>query len=404
MKNAVPLFLSILFLAGGAAASWVLIQAMGETTNGAGSQGSRAAAEATGRGEVRLAPVVEVAAEVPAAAPAEVDPCILRNDEGILALERGDIEEAIGHFEFCIRTCPDEPAYRANLAEACGRLAVKLHQSEREVERARAIPLMRRATELAPERALPRSLLERWERVAEAEDGFERMLTEHFEVVYEFDRDEVRSEIDSIGVLLEDAYLEFGEAFASFPVEGGRRRIRVVLYTREEFDAVTGVGDWVGGIFDGTIRIPVASLTEELPRVSRVLRHELLHAFVDHVGGADVPGWLNEGLAQLLETRSTSIREAAITHARQHLKGTRLFELERLAGSLAGWSDAEEVARAYSQALALVGSVHDQYGERVLFEMISGCALGRSPEATFRTRIGLDLAVLVDDLQAELDR
>ena len=125
--------------------------------------------------------------------------------------------------------------------------------------------------------------------MAEAEDGFERVLTEHFEVVYEFDRDEVRSEIDSIGVLLEDAYLEFGEAFASFPVEGGRRRIRVVLYTREEFDAVTGVEDWVGGIFDGTIRVPVASLTEELPRVSRVLRHELLHAFVDHVGGSEVP-------------------------------------------------------------------------------------------------------------------
>lgn len=404
MKNLVPLFLALLFLAGGAAASWVLLQAMGEATDGAGTRGAREALEASRAGEVRLAPVVEVAAEATAAAPAEVDPCILRNDEGILALERGDYEEAVSHFEFCIRTCPDEPAYRANLAEACGRLAVRLHQSEREVERARAIPLLRRAVELAPERTLPRTLLERWERVAEAEDGFERVLTEHFEVVYEFDRDEVRSEIDSIGVLLEDAYLEFGEAFASFPVEGGRRRIRVVLYTREEFDAVTGVEDWVGGIFDGTIRVPVASLTEELPRVSRVLRHELLHAFVDHVGGSEVPGWLNEGLAQLLETRSTSIREAAINHARRRLKGTRLFELERLAGSLAGWSDADEVGRAYSQAIALVGSIHDQYGERILFEMISGCAQGQSPEVTFRSRIGLDLAVLVNDLQAELDR
>ena len=167
MKNLVPLFLALLFLAGGAAASWVLLQAMGEAADGAGTRGAREALEASRAGEVRLAPVVEVAAEATAAAPAEVDPCILRNDEGILALERGDYEEAVSHFEFCIRTCPDEPAYRANLAEACGRLAVRLHQSEREVERARAIPLLRRAVELAPERTLPRTLLERWEREQE---------------------------------------------------------------------------------------------------------------------------------------------------------------------------------------------------------------------------------------------
>ena len=52
-------------------------------------------------------------------------------------------------------------------------------------------------------------------------------------------------------------YREYGVLFGHPPGGRGRSRsIAVVFYRPEGFDAVTGLGDWAGGVFDGTIRVP----------------------------------------------------------------------------------------------------------------------------------------------------
>ena len=57
--------------------------------------------------------------------------------------------------------------------------------------------------------------------------------------------------------------------------------------------------------------------------------------------------------------------------------------------------DIREIALAYSQSLLLTDHVARRYGERVLFEMIAGCAAGDAPAETFErlTRVPLDLAL-----------
>lgn len=332
-----------------------------------------------------------------------------RNSEGIEALGRDEVEEAIALFEACHAAVPEEPVYAHNLAEALARAAVALHEAALSPEqRLAAISRLERAVGLDPTREDLAELLNRWKRGAEVEDGFFIERSEHFVLSYDLEREEVRGEIEALDRTLEEAYLDFSEAFTLWPADGGAAPIRVVLYTRAGFDRVTGIGPWAGGVYDGTIRVPVGDLDRELPRVRAVLRHELLHAFVQEKGGARVPAWLNEGLAQWLEEKRPAARRERVERARAKLAGSQLFGLDELTGSLAGWSDPSRIERAYAQSLALVGWIADHYqggdvqSVGVLFEMVAGCAEGRPVEETFRDRVGLDLAAVVEDMAQEL--
>jgi len=177
-------------------------------------------------------------------------------------------------------------------------------------------------------------------------------------------------------------------------IEGRRPRIQVVLYAHADFDALTGLGDWAGGVFDGVVRISVEDVVAERERWQHIARHELVHAFIHEVGGSGVPGWLNEGLAQWLDPAG---RVALVADAHRTLGDGRLYPLADLTGSLASWSDATEIKRAYAQSLALVEHIARHYGEHVLRRMV-GEARTNDPSATFQAVAGVPLAFAAEDL------
>lgn len=331
------------------------------------------------------------------------------NERGIAALDVGDLQAAILAFEACHAADPDEEVFSRNLAEALTRAAVEQHdEADSEEGRLAGIQLLERAVALDPSRSKLPLLLGRWKRSAAAEEGFYVEFTQHFRLSYDLDRGEVRGEIQQVSQLLEEAYQSFSEAFVIRPADNGGPLIRVVLYTREGFDRVTGIGPWAGGVYDGTIRVPVGDLSRELVRVRGVLRHELLHAFVQEKGGMQVPAWLNEGLAQWLEHDRPSGRLIEVDRARRALVGRELYALESLSGSLSSWEDPAEIELAYAQSLALVGWIADRYQNNgvqsvgVLFEMVEGCARGVSAGVTFQQRIGLTLEAVQQDMVREL--
>jgi hypothetical protein len=280
---------------------------------------------------------------------------------------------------------PDEPVFRRNLAEALTRRA--LHRRERERPCARCLDDLERAVELAPERADLAELLARWRAEAEIEQDFWREGSQHFDLAYDGDRSEILRASWRLLEELEEAYGEFSDLFGALPVERGAGRVQVVLYRREGFDQLTGLGDWAGGAFDGTVRVPVEDLAREERAVRTVLRHELAHVFVLATGGPRVPGWLNEGLAQWLEPD----RERVLAEAGAALEGVEPFALEELKGSLARWDDRERITRAYAQSLLAVDHLAERWGQRVPFALVAGCKQGRSPEESFEqlTRVPL---------------
>ena len=318
------------------------------------------------------------------------------NARAIEALGRGELELAVELFESCVEAQPAERVFAHNLAEALARLAVRDHAAVRPC--AGCIELLERALELAPEREDISALLERWRREAEAEKDFWRDSSLHFDLAYDgFQTDLLRGSPEILNEL-ELAYTDLTERFGVRPVDEGRPRISVVFYRREGFQGITGLGDWAGGAFDGTVRVPVEDLALERERLRRVLRHELVHAFVRHAGGVGVPGWLNEGLAQWLEGDA----KAEVRAAKRRLADRELFSLEALQGSLTTWKDEAEIGVAYAQSLAFCDHIARRYGEQVLFAMVEGCKGGEAPSATFQRWTGLELPIALEDLAEEL--
>lgn len=341
---------------------------------------------------VSAAPVLDAAAQARAARFVEL------NRMAIRALEAGDPERACALFEQCVKGVPDEPVFARNLAEALARAAQA--RREREQPCASCVTDLERALALAPERDDLARLLERWRKELHLEADFWRERSAHFELAYDGDRADILHGSHRLIDVLERAYEDLGLFFGILPVEQGRAPIRVVLHRREGFGALTGLGDWAGGAFDGTVRVPIEDLAREERRLESILRHELVHAFVLELGGAGVPGWLNEGLAQFLEPD----RERDVELARAALAGKAWIELEELRGSLATWDDQARIAQAYAQSLALVDHLARHYGERIPVALVAGCAQGKDVAATFREWTRVDLAAAAGDLAAELAR
>ena len=313
-------------------------------------------------------------------------------------LELEEFDGALILFEECYHQHPERDVFRRNLAEALVRTSRHLAADEETLER--AIAALARAIELAPERDdvdVLRELLDRWSREREVARNHTTDESNYFELSYDADRSDILHHSGAVIDVLERDYGDLRDWFGVDPiVERRRARIRVVFYNREEFDRVTGLGDWAGGAFDGTVRISVEDLQSERRAWEPVLRHELVHAFVHEVGGVDVPGWLNEGLAQWLVVEN---RGRALELAKGRLVGLEpLFSFEELGGSLAGWSDPERIRLAYAQSLVLVDHVASVYGEHVLRAMVAACAAGGTVAEAFEEKTAVPLDFVLRDL------
>jgi hypothetical protein len=339
----------------------------------------------------------------PSAPPAMVDRRWAdKNRLAIDLLEKGEALKAVELFDECWAAVPTEKIFAANLAEALARLSVVEYERGSEVDRQSALDHLTRAAQLAPSRADIKSRLEQLKRLFKSEKGMWTEASEHFELSYDGARADLIWSSYEITQVLETAYQEFGELFDRQPVESGRPKIRVVVYGKQGFHDATGIGHWAGGLYDGAIRVPLENLRGEKTELERVLRHEIAHAFVAECGGKNVPGWLNEGLAQWLESSTMLAQSHEVEAARQRLKGQDLLPLERLQKNLGELKDAQEINLAYTQALVMTAFIEHTYGERVLFDLVAGCKSSTPVATTFQKRTGVELSQAMSDLQSGL--
>ena len=98
--------------------------------------------------------------------------------------------------------------------------------------------------------------------------------------------------------MLESAYWTIGKLLDSYPAEA----LTVILYTDKQFQDITRAPAWAGGGYDGRIRLAVNGALRTPAALDRVVRHELVHAMIAHIAPRNVPTWINEGLASVLES------------------------------------------------------------------------------------------------------
>lgn len=203
-----------------------------------------------------------------------------------------------------------------DFAKAYKILALMDYREGKELE---ATELMAKAVKLDSGDAEAAEILERWRVQQRVTKRFKKRTTARFELRYDpaIPRPTLRSARD----ILNEALDSVGEALGVWP----RRKIVVTLFDVRSFREATGSKHWIGGLFDGQIKIPVqveqdpAAKRQEPPLASeddgnedsgkeddgkgelrRALFHELTHALVKQLYPA-CPNWLNEGVAQYFE-------------------------------------------------------------------------------------------------------
>ena len=169
--------------------------------------------------------------------------------------------------------------------------------------------------------------------------------------------------------------------------------IGVILYTQQAFADITQAPNWVGALNDGRLRVPVQGLSTVTPELSRVLKHELTHSFIQQKTRGRAPTWIQEGLAEWLEgKRSDGSAQAMLRMAANapdqvpvHFQGDWMKLPD------------EKVAAAYAWSLANVECILHNGGMSDMDRIMERLASGESPEEATRAVTRDDYAELTTE-------
>jgi len=256
-----------------------------------------------------------------------------------------------------------------------------------------AIAALKKSLELRPdERA--QELLARVERESKTEADFRQQESGHFTLRYEGGHvpDALRRQILQV---LEQDYSDLSRDLNAVP-----GNIAISLYTDQAFFDVTQAAAWTAALNDGKIRIPISGVDSVTPELAHVLRHELTHSFINQITHGRAPTWLNEGIAELEEGRSTT--EIGPRLAALYASG-RQVPLSQLEAGFQGYS-AAEASVAYAESLAAVEYIRNSYGMADLARLLQRLGEGQSVEAALRSTIHGGYAELEAEITAYLKK
>lgn len=337
------------------------------------------------------AKLVELPASILSESATKRHVAILWNNLGILQENAGGTEISVKAFKQAVMLDPHNPVAHLNLAHAYWglrdpglteeflRKVLTLSPDEPfpHVALADLLQEKDRLTEAAKHLALAKDRLKRdpglqsyvkvvtakVHRAENTEEKFSTHSSVHFTVKYDGNQDPETwtTALD----ILETAYREIGQKFNFFP----SKPIMVVLHTKGQFQGATGSPLWADGLFDpvlGRIQIPSQGAATDRAWLTRVLRHEFVHALIhEELGarGGAIPTWLNEGLA--MQLASDSWHEIGSLPSGEQ----SLLPLAALEGS---WESlpAETVGAAYMEANAATHYLIERFGMHKVHELL----------------------------------
>jgi tetratricopeptide (TPR) repeat protein len=301
-----------------------------------------------------------------------------------LLVRTGDSLGALSCAERATRLAPDSP-------DAISVLGYAQFAAGRNRD---AIESWKKSLALRPDATIQRMLLKA-ERETSAERDYSERETSHFVLRYEGSQssDVFRDQLLST---LESHYQDLVHIFGSEP----RSSVQVVLYTSQTFFDVTRAPTWIGALNDGKLRIPLHGLDSVTPELSRIVRHELTHTFVNQLSAGRCPAWLNEGIAQMLEPRTLASRDARLA---QLFKAEREIPLNMLERSFGSFS-TEEAVLAYDESLLAASYLHAHYGMGEIVEVLERIGQGDSVESALRVTLHSDYGRLEESIRSDLVR
>jgi len=186
------------------------------------------------------------------------------------------------------------------------------------------------------------------------ESKFERLSQAYFDLRYQEGLDR------PTGFDIRDALLEarrvVGSDFAYWP----RGKIVVLIYSAESFRALRQeTPEWVGGQFDGKIRVPLPGAQLDLPTVKQILTHEYTHAVIHDLANGKCPVWLNEGLA---EYEGYRYKPLAFPHLGRAYQAGHVISWVQLSDQFSAALPVDLVAMAYQESHSIARYLISRYG------------------------------------------
>ena len=293
-------------------------------------------------------------------------------------IQLGRISESLSYAERATRSDPRS-------ADAFDVLGYAYYRNNRNAD---AIIALKKSLALRPSPQV-QEMVARMERESTTEADFREQESSHFVLHYEGSKapDVLRRDLFNV---LESQYTNLQNDLGASP----RDSISVSLYTNQEFFDVTHAPAWTSALNDGKLRIPISGLTSMTPELARVLRHELTHSFISQITHEHGPQWLDEGLAQLEEPRSTTGmgRQLAALYGSGHQ-----IPLNQLENSFLNYG-ADQAAVAYAESLAAVECIREKYGMSDLSRLLQRLGEGQPIESALRNTLHEGYAQLETEL------
>lgn len=303
------------------------------------------------------------------------DPMILMN-VAYLHLKRSEYKASMEYLERARRVAPDDPEV-AKLEGWAYYGMVKLDQAVAEWKRALAI---------GPDPEV-QAALAKAERDRREEQSYRENESTHFTLHYDGN-----SEPELAREILRALEMHFS-AIESELNYTPPDSIGVVLYTQQAFADITRAPSWVGALNDGRIRVPVQGLTSLTPDLSRILKHELTHSFVQQKTHSLAPIWVHEGIAQWVEGQQSRDNAKVLVQVYDEKQALPLGEMEKswmqLPSSVASY--------AYAWALANVEYIVQTDGMSDVERILNAIAAGSTTEAAIQEVLHLNY----DELEKE---
>ncbi|NOY53979.1 MAG: tetratricopeptide repeat protein [Deltaproteobacteria bacterium] len=303
---------------------------------------------------------------------------------GVAALNLSDTTRAERYFKEYLSRVPRDPEVEKMFGEL-------LYKQNRLKE---GISHLKNYLSANPDDVKIRKLVDKAGREAEAEAGFDTREGEHFDVRYD-GRENTEAGWLVIS-LLDEAYQRIGAEFNYYPAG----RLTTILYSDDDFRAVTRTPDWTGGVYDGKIRIPIGGLKERSDQLERVVNHEYTHALIRRMVGRDIPTWLNEGLAQYFEGEPLKVHDRNVAYI---LRSRDVLPLRDLEGSFLKMG-GDTASLAYTESFTVVDYIIRNHGIYAVQKMLGDLASGVPFEKSLVAATGMDYAGLREAWLQDLEK
>jgi tetratricopeptide (TPR) repeat protein len=296
------------------------------------------------------------------------DPGLLMN-MAFLYLRRSEYKQAMDYLDRAQRVAPEHP----DLPKLKGWAFYGTNKLDQ------AVAEWKRALAVHPD-AEVRSALEKAQRDLQEEQSYKENESSHFMLRYSGAAEPALAR--AILRTLESHFSTIESQLNFTPTES----IGVVLYTQQAFADITRAPGWVGALNDGRIRVPVQGLTDLTPELSRVLKHELTHSFVQQKTLGRAPVWVQEGIAQWMEGKRSNENASFLTQIYEQKHAWKLGKLEASWMKLRG----NEAEYAYAWALANIEYIIQVDGMVDVERILDRLARGSSTEAALRDALHSD--------------